>query len=491
MRSPGAMMDRARQRLAALRAGVVRRRDAAHRALVRGIWSSRLSAFAFAGVALLPLLQALDTPARPADRPQKTARVAAPAVQPATHVPAAATAPSKPQDSLSGWLLDPPSRPREPVAKPPASPGTWQVVPTRRMDLTGHVVDSSDPVAPARVASSSRGASADKDRRDGTRIAADTAKAAAAKDASANAAPAAKTSPADKDTHTAKDAKPLPVPPASAPSEQQADAWTDAEVAEARAECARLITGLTLDGDEAAPVRNGACGTPAPVTLKRAGGAMTELSPPALVNCRFAVKLNDWINNTLQPAAQSVYGQPVVRIMTASSYTCRNRYGQQQAPISEHAFANALDMSGFVLRDGRVVKVVEGWGPTARDAAAAAQQQAAAKQDSKAGDAKAQQVKAETAGSTKISQTKPKDGKLERKAKPGSAQAATVADSQGGSSETNATAGTGGKDSTFLHKLHQGACGPFGTVLGPEANEAHRDHIHIDLKQRRAAAICE
>jgi hypothetical protein len=46
-------------------------------------------------------------------------------------------------------------------------------------------------------------------------------------------------------------------------------------------------------------------------------------------------------------------------------------------------------------------------------------------------------------------------------------------------------------EAAFLRRLHRGACGPFGTVLGPEANEAHRDHFHLDLAPRRRSAFCE
>ena len=46
-------------------------------------------------------------------------------------------------------------------------------------------------------------------------------------------------------------------------------------------------------------------------------------------------------------------------------------------------------------------------------------------------------------------------------------------------------------ESAFLQRLHKGACGVFGTVLGPEANEAHRDHFHFDLASRRRSALCQ
>jgi hypothetical protein len=36
----------------------------------------------------------------------------------------------------------------------------------------------------------------------------------------------------------------------------------------------------------------------------------------------------------------------------------------------------------------------------------------------------------------------------------------------------------------FLREIHDTACKRFGTALGPEANEAHRNHLHIDLADR-------
>lgn len=33
----------------------------------------------------------------------------------------------------------------------------------------------------------------------------------------------------------------------------------------------------------------------------------------------------------------------------------------------------------------------------------------------------------------------------------------------------------------FLRAVHGGACGEFTTVLGPEADRFHRDHLHVDL----------
>jgi hypothetical protein len=47
-----------------------------------------------------------------------------------------------------------------------------------------------------------------------------------------------------------------------------------------------------------------------------------------------------------------LFGSPVVKIQNASSYVCRNRYGGASTPLSEHALANAFDVSEFVLANG-------------------------------------------------------------------------------------------------------------------------------------------
>lgn len=42
-----------------------------------------------------------------------------------------------------------------------------------------------------------------------------------------------------------------------------------------------------------------------------------------------------------------------------------------------------------------------------------------------------------------------------------------------------------------LKALHKSACGPFGTVLGPNANRFHQDHFHFDTARYRSGAYCK
>ncbi len=58
------------------------------------------------------------------------------------------------------------------------------------------------------------------------------------------------------------------------------------------------------------------------------------------------------------------------------------------------------------------------------------------------------------------------------------------------SKETKLLAPAKTKEAAFLKRLHKGACGIFGTTLGPELNEPHRNHFHFDMRQRRRASVC-
>lgn len=42
----------------------------------------------------------------------------------------------------------------------------------------------------------------------------------------------------------------------------------------------------------------------------------------------------------------------------------------------------------------------------------------------------------------------------------------------------------------LLRRMWRTACGPFGTVLGPEANRFHLDHFHFDTARYRSGTYC-
>ena len=258
-----------------------------------------------------------------------------------------------------------------------------------------------------------------------------------------------------------------PVPGASGTNEpppQPPPNWSDAEVIGALRRCVSELapTGALVQTLE--PIRNGQCGTPAPVRLR---GFMLpidmEVSPPAVVNCRIVSKLHDWIRESLQPAAEQDLKSRITRIVTVSSYDCRNRIGSASTRISEHAYANAIDISAVVTADGRTIDVLTNWGPTARDLQ---------KQSASADDGRAEGESARAPSRKEASGRRRSD---ERK---------TLTD-------VPAISQPRSQEAAFLRDVHAGACRIFGTVLGPEANEAHRNHLHLDLAPRKRSAFCE
>ncbi|MGH6969885.1 MAG: extensin family protein, partial [Stellaceae bacterium] len=78
--------------------------------------------------------------------------------------------------------------------------------------------------------------------------------------------------------------------------------------------------------------------------------------------CPIVSVLDKWVAGVVQPAALRWFGQPVVEIKQIGSYSCRAMVnGNPNAPISEHAFGNALDIAEFDLADGHKITVQHGW----------------------------------------------------------------------------------------------------------------------------------
>jgi Extensin-like protein C-terminus len=86
-----------------------------------------------------------------------------------------------------------------------------------------------------------------------------------------------------------------------------------------------------------------------------------ELAPPAKLACPIVSALDRWVSEGVQPAAIHWFGQPVTEIHQIGSYACRDMIGAGTDHISEHAFGNALDISGFTLANGRTITVKDGW----------------------------------------------------------------------------------------------------------------------------------
>jgi hypothetical protein len=123
------------------------------------------------------------------------------------------------------------------------------------------------------------------------------------------------------------------------------------------------------------------------------------------VTCPLAETLAGWARFGVDRAARQILGSPLVRIETMGSYSCRNVIGNTHSSgrRSAHATANAVDVAGFDLADGRRILVTANW----NDADPAVRQ--------------------------------------------------------------------------FLRTVRGSACKRFTTVLSPDYNVAHHDHIHVEV----------
>lgn len=286
------------------------------------------------------------------------------------------------------------------------------------------------------------------------------------------------------------------------------DVWSAEEIGAARLKCAALLSKITAEYETLDPIKKGVCGDPAPLKVSALGKDenRVEIVPPAIMNCAMAAKLAKWLTTKVQPSAKMILKSKIVRIRNIASYACRRRYGNPNKRMSEHAYANALDIAGFETASNKTLTLLNDWGVTKRDmkkretekreaiaqekaaemrliAAAKRAQQAAAKQ--KVAQNTPAAKKQDLLGISAAQAAEDGDKDIEAKARAFAAKAPIEVRSKEEIAKQ--------KDPSliFLHKVFTSACDIFGTVLTPEANYAHRNHFHVDLAYRRRRAYCE
>lgn len=173
------------------------------------------------------------------------------------------------------------------------------------------------------------------------------------------------------------------------------------------AQCRMLLLQAGLEDMPVDPRRASPdCGYDDGVQLVARGAREIGFQPaPLIASCPVAAALFLLEERVMQSAARRHLGSQVTAVEHAGSYSCRRLYGREEGAFSEHATADALDITGFRLADGSRVSVLEHWeGDTRRSA--------------------------------------------------------------------------------FLRDVRDGACRLFSTVLSPDYNEAHADHLHLDQAER-------
>lgn len=152
------------------------------------------------------------------------------------------------------------------------------------------------------------------------------------------------------------------------------------------------------------------------------------LSPASpQASCAVHAALAFWLNHSVQPAARALLGSPVARIEHFGTYSCRRVNGAESGRWSEHATGNAIDIAAFVLADNTRISVREDWYEGPGANGSEGMQHARPEPDPEA---------------------------------------------------------------TFLLTVRDGACEAFGTVLSPDYNAQHANHLHLDQAQRGFGSYC-
>lgn len=100
------------------------------------------------------------------------------------------------------------------------------------------------------------------------------------------------------------------------------------------------------------------CGLRGAVEVRNIGVLVKGMGP---LSCPMTARLHDWVRKGLQPAAREHFGHEVAMIESYGTFACRPRNNMAGAQPSEHSWANAIDIAGFRLADGRRVSVLRDW----------------------------------------------------------------------------------------------------------------------------------
>ncbi len=126
----------------------------------------------------------------------------------------------------------------------------------------------------------------------------------------------------------------------------------------------KLDEALHLNYVQAAPKKdsqkgNKACGWKVAATMTKASGA--RFQPKQVTGqCPLVLASYIWLRQ-VDKHARKYMGSGLKKAHHAGTYSCRRQRGNSSGAWSEHAYANAWDITGFELEDGRVVSILKHW----------------------------------------------------------------------------------------------------------------------------------
>lgn len=111
---------------------------------------------------------------------------------------------------------------------------------------------------------------------------------------------------------------------------------------------------------------NKTCGWTHALHIQNSGDIHFAKDP--VMQCPLGLGVHIWAQHVDRLAVKT-FGSELKSIHHAGTYSCRRQNGNSSNQWSEHAFANAFDVTGFGLADGRVISVLKGWNGSGKEKA--------------------------------------------------------------------------------------------------------------------------
>ena len=100
----------------------------------------------------------------------------------------------------------------------------------------------------------------------------------------------------------------------------------------------------------------GQCGWPRPLGLKQISSGVKAVRK-SMLRCEVALALARWSKDVVVPSAKLHLGAVVSSIEVSTTYQCRRRNNAPTGKLSEHGFANGVDILAFGLESGDRIEV--------------------------------------------------------------------------------------------------------------------------------------
>jgi hypothetical protein len=136
-----------------------------------------------------------------------------------------------------------------------------------------------------------------------------------------------------------------PAPPEPAPAPRKADIPARPEQPDDPG-CPDRLARLGVEAEPVEPIAEGRCEIRQPMRLSMLPDGV-RVDPPATLTCPAIEALARWTLDSVGPAADRELAAPPVSVEIGTSYQCRTRNGDGSGKLSEHAYANAVDVAGF------------------------------------------------------------------------------------------------------------------------------------------------